>query len=322
MRRRSGIDRLAHRHLGCSPALGQRIPLVSLIYVLAVAEHLSFRHAATALGVSQGSVSARIKTLEEDLDILLFERNTKGVRLTEAGRHFVEQIAAGIDQIDHAVRTAGAFARSEQGHLRVGVYALIPCSFLAELIERYRDDHPGINLEIMEGTARDALMQLRADRIDVAFVAAAADPPDCHSRRIWTERILAVLPASHALSKRRAITWADLADETFLVRHGGTGPHLHDHIVLRLAGHRPTPAIQRFDVERCSLLAMVAQGFGVTIAGAATALQPMSGVTFVPISDEPEPVIFSAVWSPHNRTPALRDLLDLAGEMSRAIRAN
>ncbi|ASD04093.1 hypothetical protein CD797_16770 [Pseudomonas aeruginosa] len=66
---------------------------------------MNFRHAANALGVAQSSVSARVKALEEDLGILLFERHARGVRLTEAGRHFVERIAAGIDQLDHAVKT-------------------------------------------------------------------------------------------------------------------------------------------------------------------------------------------------------------------------
>lgn len=90
--------------------LGSRIPLLSLIQTLAVAEYLNFRHAANALGVAQSSVSARVKALEEDLGILLFERRARGVRLTEAGRHFVERIAAGVDQLDHAVKTAGMAA--------------------------------------------------------------------------------------------------------------------------------------------------------------------------------------------------------------------
>ncbi len=302
--------------------LGSRIPLMSLIQTLAVAEHLNFRHAANALGVAQSSVSARVKALEQDLGILLFERHARGVRLTEAGRHFVEQIAAGVDQLDHAVKTAGMAAAGEWGRLRIGVHALIPHSFLAELIGQYREDHPGIEVEITEGTARDAVMRLRADRLDVVFVAGKPELPDCHTRPIWTEPLMAILPDGHRLAGQLAITWADLVGETFLVRHGGTGPQAHDHIVLRLAGRWPAPSILRFDVERATLLSMVGQGFGVTIVGAATSLLPTSGVIFLPFADEPEPVPFSAVWSPFNRSAALRNLLTLANDMGRRVRAD
>ncbi len=297
--------------------LGSRIPMVSLIQTLAVAEHLNFRHAANALGVAQSSISARVKALEEDLGILLFERHARGVRLTEAGRLFVERIAAGIDQLDHAVKTAGMAAAGECGRLRIGIHALIPRSFLAELIAHYRENHPGIEVEITEGAARDAVMQLRADRLDVAFVAGTPELPDCHSRPIWTEPLVAVLPNRHRLAGQSAITWADLVGDTFLVRHGGTGPQVHDHIVLRLAARWPAPSILRFDVGRGTLLSMVGQGFGITIVGAATSLLQTSGVVFLPFADEPEPVPFSAIWSPFNRSASLRNLLTLANNMSR-----
>lgn len=292
--------------------------MTSLIQALAVAQYLNFRHAANALGVAQSSVSARVKALEEDLGILLFERHARGVRLTEAGRHFVARVTTGIDHLDHAVRTAGMVARGEHGSLRVGIHALIPGSFLANLLERYRERYPGIEVEIAEGTARDSVMQLRADQLDVTFVAGTPEFPDCHSRRIWSERLLAALPSRHPLAEGAGVTWADLAGDTFIVRHGGTGPQVHDHIIKRLAGRCANLSILRFDVERGTLLSMVAQGYGVTIVGEATAPMNAPGATFVPILDELEPLPFSAIWSPHNRSPALRSLLDLAGEMSRS----
>ncbi len=302
--------------------LGSRIPLVSLIQTLAVAEYLNFRHAANALGVSPSSMSARVKTLEQELGVLLFERHARGVRLTDAGRHFIERVAAGVDQLDHAVKAAGMAASGECGRLRIGVPAMIPGSFLAELVGRYREDWPGVEVEVTEGTARDALMQLRADRLDVAFVAGAPELPDCHLRRLWSEPLVAALPDRHRLAGKASVTWADLAGETLLVRLGGTGPQVHDHIVLRLAGRWPAPSILRRDVGRGTLLSMVGQGFGITVVVASSALPPTSGVVFLPITDEPEPVAFSAVWSPHNRSATLRNLLALASDMGRSSSAH
>jgi len=107
---------------------GARIPMISLIQTLAAAEYLNFRHAANSLGVSQSSVSARIKTLEDDLGILLFERHARGVRLTEAGQHFLEGVAAGIDRIEHAVTTAGAFAQGDLGRIRAASMRSAPAA--------------------------------------------------------------------------------------------------------------------------------------------------------------------------------------------------
>lgn len=295
--------------------------MTSLIQMLAVAEYLNFRHAANALGVAQSSVSTRVKSLEEDLGVLLFERHARGVRLTEAGRRFVEQVTVGIDQLDHAVKTASMVGAGRQGRLRIGIYALTPGGFLDQLLSKYREVHPGIDIDMTEGTARKTMMRLRADRLDIVFVAGSPEPPDFHARRIWAEPLVAALPNHHPLAGQSTVTWTDLAGETFLVRHGGTGPQAYDHILLRFTGKFPAPTIQRLDVGRRALLSMVAQGFGVTIVGAATSLMPASGVTFLPFSDEPEPVPFSAVWSPPNRSAALRNLLDLAQKNGAVITA-
>lgn len=318
MQRRSK-DAQAQRPLELS---GGRIPMAALIQTLAVAEHLNFHHAARTLGVSQSSVSARIRALEVELGILLFERNTRGVRLTEAGRLFVEQVAAGIDQLDHAVKIAGMTAAGECGRLRIGVHGLIAGSFLDKMLADFRKRHPCIAVEMTEATARDAVMQVRGRNIDVAFVVGAFELPDCHSRPICTEPLMVALPADHRLADQSGVTWDDLASEQFLVRHGGTGPQVHDHIVLRLAGRWSQPAIRRFEVERGTLLSMVAQGFGVTLLGAASGLFPTAGVVLLPITDEPGPIIFSAIWSPHNHSAALRNLFSLAGEMSRSTQSS
>lgn len=316
MRRRRSAP-MIDRQRGVPIALGSRIPLASLIQMLAVAEHLSFYRAANALGVSQSSVSARIKALEEELGVLLFERNTRGVRLTEAGRLFVERVSAGVEHLDHAVKSAGMAALGERGRLRMGVHGLIPHSFLANLIGRYRDDYPGIDLEIAESTAREAITRLRAGQLDIAFVVGTPDLPDCRSRRVWTEPLVVALSDRHPLAGQEHVTWADLAGETILVRPGGPGPQVHDHILLRLSSRWPAPSILRVGVERASLLHMVGQGFGITLLGEASSLSPVAGVRFLPIADEPEPVVFSAVWSPFNQSAALRNLLDLADEMRR-----
>ncbi|MFC5508125.1 LysR substrate-binding domain-containing protein [Bosea massiliensis] len=300
-------------------ASGQ-IPLIALVQTLAVAEHLNFRHAANVLGVTQSCVSTRIKALEETLGILLFERRHRGVRLTEAGRHFVAEVSAGIAQIDHAVRTAGAMLDGTKGSLAIGLHSPIAAGFLADLRRRYRVSYPLIEQSVLEGRSSETIALVREGRLDLAFIAGAVNAPDCHSRLLWCEPIVVALPADHRLVQREAITWLDLAGETFLVRHGGTGPQVFEHVVRRVSERERSPRIHRYDVARDTLLGLVAAGDGITLTSEATTYMPFPGVVFRSISDESESARFSAVWSPYNRNPALLNLLELAFEMSQSAR--
>ena len=316
MRRRQGrfLD-----HDQSSKLLGGRIPMAALIQTCAVAEHLNFRHAAKALGFSLSSVSARVKTLEGDLGVLLFERHARGVRLTEAGRQFVASVSAGIDQLDHAVKTAGALARGEEGCLRIGLHVPPLAGFLADLFAHQHEQHPRIGIDVAEGRSADILQLVRQGQLDIAFVIGAPKAEDCHARLLWSESLIAVIPADHPLTDRPTLGWANLTAETFLVRYGGTGPQAHDHVTRRIAELGHHPRILRWDVGRETLFHMVAQGWGVTISTESVASIPVSGLAFRSIADEPERAEFHAVWSPYNRSQSLRNLLDLAEQMRRKV---
>lgn len=310
-------DRRSAERFQVRSPLGGRIPLVALMQALAVADHLNFRRAADALGISQSAVSLRIKTLEETLGILLFERRHRGVRLTQAGRSFLEEVSQGVEHLDYAVKCAGMIARGELGSLGIGLHSSIASGFLADLLQRYRDGHPGVDIEIAEGQAHDIIRSVREERLDVAFVLGAPTIVDCHTKPLWREALVIALPDEHPLAKADFIRWSDLASETFIVRHGGAGSQLHDHVALRLAENWHHPSVQRFDVGRDTLMSMVAQGYGLTLTTEATTKVSFPGVIFRSIADEPGPVVFSAVWSPFNRSPALRELLDAAQRLSK-----
>jgi len=293
--------------------------MAALIQMLAVAEYLNFRHAANALGVAQSSVSARVKALEEDLGILLFDRHARGVRLTEAGRHFVASVSTGIDQLDHAVKTAGALARGEEGCLRIGLHMPPLAGFLPDMLACHHERHPRIGIEVTEGRSADIMQLVREGQLDIAFVIGEPKAEDCHSRLLWSEALMAALPANHPLAERPTITWPDLTAETFLIRCSGTGPQAHDHVTRRFAELGHHPRIVRWEVSRETLFHMVTQGWGITITTESTASIPVSGLVFRSIADESEQADFYAVWSPSNCSQAIRDLLELAGKVRREL---
>lgn len=297
---------------GQRQVLGTRIPLAALIHAVAVGEHLNFYHAAAALGVSQSSVSGRIRALEETLGVRLFDRSTRGVRVTEAGRFFLTHVADGIDQLDYAVKAAGMIGSGDLGRIRIGVPTTIAAGFLADLLHHYRQQMPGVDVELFDGRARDAILQVREGRLDVAFVAAITDVFDCHSRPLWTETLFIAVAESDRRADGNGFCWRDFADDLFLVRHDGTGPQAHEHIARQFGERGLQAKVQRCDVDRCMLLSMVAADYGVTLVSEATTRIAVPGVAFIPLLDEAEPIRFGAIWSPHNSAKATRSLLDIA----------
>lgn len=297
-----------------------RIPMTALVQTLAVAEHFSFHSAALALGTSQSSVSARIRSLEDEIGIILFDRNTRGVRLTKAGRRFVDQIGEALGIIDRAIKTAGMQPLGEEGELRIGVHALMSGCFLDNLFKQFHAQNPSVRLRITEGTARETQIMLREGRLDLTFMACTYELPDLNSRVIWHDRLMVGLPTTHPLAKQRDVEWRQLAQETFLVRNSGTGPQVHGMIVARSAGKWPVPAILCFEIGRTALLSMIAAGHGISLFVNEEATTATANVAFLPIQDEPEMVPFSAVWSPRNHDPAILSLLNLASKVSRSIR--
>lgn len=312
--------RWAKRQRRCGTDSLQGIPLTALRHAVVVAEVLNFHHAANILGTTQSCVSARIKALEEALGILLFERRHRGVRLTEAGRRFIVDVSAGIAQLDHAVRTAGAVSSGSTGQLAIGFVSSIVGDFLCGLRSRFRETYPDVEQVVMEGSSAKTIALVRDGKLDVALVLDPADAPDCHSRLLWSEPYRIALDITHPMAESDAITWAHLASETFLLPVAGAGPQLFEHVVRRMAERGNSPRVRRCDVGHDTLMHMVASGEGITLA--IESARYMSGSAMLrSIADETEQARFRAIWSPHNRSAALKNLLDLADQMEKSVRS-
>lgn len=292
--------------------LGTRIPLSALTHAVTVAEYSSFRRAAEHLGIVQSSISTRVKQLEEELGIMLFERLPRGVRMTEAGNHFLAQITEGIDLINHAITTASGIAKGETGSLRIGLYSPIYSGFLSRILHNFRAQHPSIGLHFTEGHARSIIKSVREQVLDVAFVLSSPPIKDCHSKPLWSDQLMIAIPKSHRLLGTKKIHWSDLSEEKFIIQKNGIGPQFYDLVVMRLNRISYKPFIELIDVGRDTLLGMVAKGYGITPVSSTVATFEFPGLTFLPLTDEPDPLIFSAVWSVHNRSATLRNMLSLA----------
>lgn len=293
--------------------------MIKLLWVsqaLLVAETLSFSRAAQVLGVRQSAVSRRIRALEDKLGVSLFERDATGVRLTEAGRRFLDKARSGIAEIDHAVKVAGCAGRGAEGAIRIGILSSVSSGFLRELLRAYRETHPAIDIDIIEGSASEHIARISERQLDVAFVTGVSPASHCDTAILWEARVHVVLPEQHPLANGESVDWEGLRDEHFIVSRDATGPEIHDYVVRRLADLGRSPSVERYGVCRETLMHLVALGFGISLVSEAAISTHYPDIVFRPLATSEDVLAYSAVWLPGNDNPALRRFLSLARTLS------
>ena len=293
---------------------------VSVARALVVAKQLSFRAAALALGIRPSAVSRRVRALEDQLGVSLFERHRTGVRVTHAGARFFQQAREALEQLDQATQIAGAAGRGAAGQVSIGIRSSIAGGFLRELIQVYFERHPDVAVQIVEGASTEHISLIRRRRLDVAFMADASEATDCDAVPLWSERLFVALPLGHPLCDRKVVEWKALCNEHFIIHQSEWGPALCQRVIKHLSDSRHRPSIQKLDVGRETAMHLVAMGRGICFTSESAIGTSFPKVVFRPISGGDEMLHFNAVWAPGNDNPALRLFVSLARVRSREKR--
>lgn len=298
------------------PAQGLPFDMRALRYVLAAAEQMSFSGAARALGMKVSSVSRRVRDFENDLGISLFERTTSGVRLTNAGCKFLDEIIPVLQMAEVILQRAGAAGRAEEGMVRVGIITTLGGGFLRELIAAYRQCYPGVHLGIVDGGRRNHLRAIRSHQLDIAFFTGNAPLAGCDVEEFWRERVHVAMAVHHPLASSDVLDWPQLRDEYFIVSTMEPGPEVHDYIVRRVADYSAYPEVSYRPVNAETLMHMVAIGEGITLVSEGWTNMTYPDLALRPLTAHEDIVPFSAVWLPSSDNPALRRFLSFARELA------
>lgn len=285
--------------------------LRSLRYAVTVAEHLSFRRAANAVGIRQSALSRQIRRLEETIGISLFERHSGGLRPTHAGRAFVQDARYILMLLDRALDRADRDGRAETGVLTLGFFPSVVSGKLKDVLHRFRSRSPDVLLETMEGSPVDQLVWLRARRIDAGILAGGYEAPDLECLPLWEERIFVAIPQDHRLAEASTVEWRDLRRERWLVRTFESGAVVYNFLIGRLARDGHFPATSMHLTSRENILGLVGAGYGVTIVPETLTGMPYPGIVFRPIEDEGALLPISAAWVARNENPALSRFIRL-----------
>jgi DNA-binding transcriptional LysR family regulator len=277
---------------------------------IVLAEELHFGRAAERLAMTQPPLSVNIRQLEDTVGARLFDRDSRGVRLTAAGAAFRSHAAALVARADEACVAAREVAAGAVGRLRVGLVGTLLYRGLPQWLQQFRQTHPGIEVALIELNSQQQLEALSRRDLDLAFVHSRHIPDGLAAQTVSAEPFLACLPANHPASRRRRVALAELRDEPFVLFSRKVSPDYHARIIEMCAAAGFYPRVRHELRHWLSVVALVSQGFGVAVVPASLRRSGMAGASFRPLADTQASSELRCAWLADADAPALRAFLD------------
>lgn len=215
------MDRKRRSHAGLEALAPMDLTLRQLEYVAALARHLHFGRAAEACGASQSALSEAVGQLETALGVRLFERGSRGVRVTAAGAEIVRRGSDVLARADDLRRAVGELRGPFASPFRLGVIPTIAPFALPRGLPALRARWPKARLVLREGRTADVVAAVEDGTLDAALVAAESDLAGLAAIELYRDPFLVAVPAGHALARRGAVTDAALRKEKLLLLEDG-----------------------------------------------------------------------------------------------------
>ena len=289
------------------------IKLKDLRYLVALADSRHFGRAAERCFVSQPTLSAQLKKLEDYLGVQLIERHPRNVTLTEAGEQIVARARRILEASEEVVTLARAHRDPLSGRLRLALLPTIGPYLLPRVSQAIRKGLPRLELRLYEYQTAQMLEKLESGEIDLGILALPVVLEGLEARELFTEPFTVAVPNHHRLAKRDTVRVEDLKDETLLLLEDG---HCLRDQALEVCSRVGLHEKQDFRATSLETLRqMVATGAGVTLLpelASRGAYGNARGVSIRPFA-RPAPVRhIGAVWRKTTaRRPAIDALCDL-----------
>jgi DNA-binding transcriptional LysR family regulator len=281
------------------------VELRHLRYFMAVAEALSFRRAAEKLHLAQPALSTQIKSLEGELGVRLFDRTTRSVELTQAGRVLVEEARAVLAAAAQAERRVKRADEGVVGLLRLGIIAPTANAWLAEILRNFRQRFPGVQLSIFDLTTPEQLERLRANELDAGLLRPPVSFPELEYKFVEESEYVLAVPSGHRLATKPRLHWRDFHDEPMVMGHPNMQHGYYDPFLAACAkaGAKPRPVQYTNDIQ--TKLWLISAGFGIAPSTATLADVKRPGLVFRKLPPGLPPVRTVLVWRKGNDTPVL-----------------
>ena len=230
--------------------------------------------------MAQPPLSQQIRRLEELVGHRLFDRTTRGVTLTLAGQLLAERARSTLDKVQDDLAQVRRLGRGEEGTLTVGFSGSVMFTELAAAIGSYRRRYPKVELRLRELSTAAQIAALLDGTLDLAFLRDGDPTEGIQMRTVLKEPYVAVLPAAHALARKRSLRVGDLRHEPFILFARRMGPLAFDRTLAccEKSGFRPN--IVQDAPQWPTLVRLVAAGLGVSLAPGCVANVAIQGAVY------------------------------------------
>lgn len=281
--------------------------LRDLKYLVALADTRHFGKAAERCFVSQPTLSAQIRKLEDYLGVSLVERQPRNVALTAAGEQVVERARRVIRDTDDIIELAQLSRDPLAGKLRIGLIPTIGPYLLPRVMLKLRKALPKLQVLLYEYQTRVLLQKLRAGELDMGVLALPVDEDGFETRELYREPFLVAMPAEHRFARQATVKLAELGGEKLLLLEDGHCLRDQALEVCSLLAVEEATDFRATSLE--TLRQMVASGLGITLLPQLAAEGPFAaGKTLVtkPFNAPPPGRTVGTVWRKSStRVPAI-----------------
>lgn len=263
-----------------------RLDLRRLHYFTVVAEELHFGRAASRLNMAQPPLSQQIRRLEADLDLSLFNRNTRKVELTDAGRMLLTEAVAVLSRSGDLLNRVEQFRSGGSGVLRIGFVDSASYDVLPRFIRNYQNHHPNVTYELRTLTSDEQRVAILTGEIDLGIGRADFNDPQVTSTTIRREPLLIAVGSEHRLADQKSARLGRLKGEPQIGFDRAASPTLHLALQSLFAAHGLgyNPVLEAS--EYTTVLSLVASGQGVAIVPASVRTFQPPGLRYLRLADD------------------------------------
>ena len=229
---------------------------------LRVAERRNFSRAAEDLGLTQPSVTARIQTLERDLGEALFERNGRGVRLTEVGESFLPHAQRVLKALHDGQDAVLSMRKLELGTLRLGAAPTISTYVLPELLKEFSSRYPGLEISVRTEYSQQIVQMVLADEVQMGLERGTTHP-EVETIPLYGDEVVLVASANDDFAARASVSLEDVAERRLIMFNRGSSYYALVDSALRDAGLPVTPAMELDNMEATKKMVQVGLGIAM-----------------------------------------------------------